>query len=149
MSPIQRARRKLDNWRLWMVIAYVGLAACIVFLYALQRNQAQADAERAAARESQAATEVSRCLQQVTSAPQVARVLRVIDLVVTNSILANEAALEADPDSDLTPVRQASLARLRPGRVELRKFIEATEEAAPTMKDCRELAVSLGIDPPR
>ncbi len=110
-------------------------------------RQSQADTVRAADKKSQSTTQVGQCFQQVKNAPQVLRILGIVDILASNSIIANQQALEAQPTGDLAKTRQDSLERLIPARNDLRAFIRRTAENAPTKQTCNELAANLGVDP--
>ncbi len=110
-------------------------------------RQTQSETIRVADKKAQSISQVSQCFTSVKNAPQVLRILGIVDILATNSIKANQAAIEADPGSPLTKTRQDSLDRLEPARNSLRAFIRRTAENAPTTQTCTKLAADLGVDP--
>lgn len=116
-----------------------------ISIYTVVR-QTQADAVRTADRKAQAASEVGNCYQQVENFPRTLLILNLIDGLATNSILANQQALKADPDSELTPTRKASLERLVPARESLRDVIGIAEAQKPTREKCEKMALELGVE---
>src|SRR3954471_21842004 len=46
-SLVTRLVRKADNWKVWVGIAYFGLALTIVWLFFLNQNQARVSAHQA------------------------------------------------------------------------------------------------------
>ncbi len=132
----------------------VGMCAIIVMLslglsaWTFVR-QSQADTIRAADKKAQAITQVGQCFQQVKNSPQVLRILGIVDILASNSITANQQALEAQPEGALAKTRRDSLSRLEPARNDLRQFIRRTAENAPTKQSCKDLADRLGVDPSR
>ncbi len=110
-------------------------------------RQTQSETIRVADKKAQSIAQVAQCFTSVKNSPQVLRILGIVDILATNSIKANRAAIEADPGSPLTETRQDSLDRLEPARNDLRAFIRRTAENAPTTKSCTELAADLGVDP--
>lgn len=125
----------------WVVVGSLGLSAWTFV------RQSQADTVRAADKKSQSTTQVGQCFQQVKTAPQVLRILGIVDILASNSIIANQQALEAQPTGPLAKTRRDSLARLEPARNDLRQFIRRTAENAPTRQSCTALARTLGVDP--
>lgn len=125
-----------------LVATSLGLSA-VTFV-----RQSQADTIRTADRKAQAVSQVATCRRRVEDAPKVVRILGLVDLLATNSIIANKEALAtARPGDPLTPVRKASLRRLEPARDALRQFIDSTVSEAPTAESCAELAQMLGVEP--
>lgn len=147
MSPIDYARSRSVTF--WLRIMGIVVIACFALVIWTIVRQSQAEAVRSADLKAQAVSEVSACFERVQNAPRVVRILDLVDLLATNSILANEAALIAEPEGELAPIRRDSLERLRPARADLRGFIASTKQSAPSMKDCRDLAVRLGVDTDR
>lgn len=125
-----------------IVVVSLGLSAWTFV------RQSNADAIRQADRKAQSTTQVGQCFQQVKNAPQVMRILEIVDILASNSITANKQALDASDAGDpLRATRIASLKRLVPARNDLRAFIRRTAEQAPTTKQCNQLADELGVDP--
>lgn len=125
-----------------VVVASLALSA-ITFV-----RQSQADTVRAADRKSQDTTLVGQCFSQVKNAPGFVRILGIVDILATNSIKANQQALDASgPNDPLRKTRQDSLRRLEPARQDLRVFIKRTKAGTPTTKACNTLAANLGVDP--
>ncbi len=110
-------------------------------------RQTQTETIRVADKKAQSIAQVSQCFTSVKTAPQVLGILGIVDILATNSIKANQAAIQADPESPLTKTRQDSLDRLEPARNSLRAFIRRTAENAQTTQSCNKLAADLGVDP--
>ncbi len=99
-------------------------------------RQTQSETIRVADKKAQSISQVSQCFTSVKTAPQVLRILGIVDILATNSIKANRAK-----------TRQDSLDRLEPARNDLRSYIRRTAENAPTAQSCAQLAADLGVDP--
>ncbi len=110
-------------------------------------RQTQSETIRVADKKAQSIAQVAQCFTSLKTSPQVLAILGIVDILATNSIKANQAAIAADPNSPLTKTRQDSLARLEPARNNLRAFIRRTAENAPTAQTCQTLAGELGVDP--
>ncbi len=124
-------------------LAIASLAVgCVGFV-----RQSKSDAIRQADQKVQAVTQVNRCRQQVADAPKIIRILGLMDILATNSIIANQEAIETQPDSPLLGTRLDSLDRLRPARKDLRDYIESTKKQIPTVETCDDLARQLGVKP--
>lgn len=138
---MQRTRTKVIVY----VCGGVVLASFALSAWTFVR-QGQADAVRTADEKARAVSQVESCRQQVASLPRVLRILELVDVLATNSILANQQALETSPPTDaLTPIRQASLRRLLPARADLRRYVKETKHRAPTRASCNRLADELGV----
>lgn len=104
---------KLDSWRLWVGVAYFGLAA-LAIVFAIIVSGIQADQARDAAyRDARAAAEYERCLDSVPVFEQVNRYLDgVRDLA--SVLVSNAAALLAETPANhpMRPVRQQNFEKL-------------------------------------
>lgn len=151
------ARVQLDSWRFWIGVAYAGIVllfVCILVLFSKQINSQARERERAAADVAAAtaqakianAAQVGSCVTAWRTAPNVLRILDLLDVLASNSIIANTAALQQDPGSPLTDVRKASLRRLAPAPGTIRVFRDATLKDKRTLTECRALAKKLGVD---
>ncbi len=139
-------RRIKKTQTLVFVCAWIVVASLVLSAWTFVR-QSNADTVRAADRKAQSIAQVSQCFQSVKNAPQVLRILGIVDILATNSITANQEALAAQPTGPLAETREDSLKRLIPARNDLRAFIRRTAEQAPTAKSCMKLAARLGVDP--
>lgn len=144
LVPLERSIRRTRR-TVWISTS-LAIAALAIGCVGLVR-QSQSEAVRLADQKAQAVTQVNRCRQQVTDAPKILRILGLMDILATNSIIANQEAIDAQPDSPLTDTRRDSLARLRPARQDLRNYISGTKEQIPTEATCDDLAKQLGVTP--
>lgn len=145
----RRIRRRLDDWRFWVGVAYFGLAAVVMGLYLLFGRQSAEAAKRAAIQRASALSEVSNCANSVKNAPVGRGFIATQRAIITNSILTTTAALQAEDANDpLRHVRLASLARLEAGRMNLNRLNAIFIATTPTKAKCNRLAVKLGIKLP-
>ena len=102
---------------------------------------------QAADRKSASTAQVNQCYVSVRNAPAVFRILDLIDVLATNSIIANTQALAtSEPNDPLTNIRRQSLERLLPARAQLRTFGAEAKVQTPTVSACHKLAQQLGVD---
>lgn len=141
----KQTRVRLDSWRFWMVVAYVGLAiilGCVIYLFS---KQSQDESDRRAAAKVANTAQVTSCISSYRQAPNTLRVLDLLDVLADNSIQANEEALKADPTGPLAQIRKNSLLRLKPAVPTIRLFRETTILNQRTLKQCQELAFKLDV----
>ena len=142
-------RERLDNWRLWVGVAYFGLAAVVVALFFINRDISRQQADSAAKARSASATQVRSCVDAVRNKPDVDGLLDAIRFNIadriTVTVAANEAAAADDP---LTNVRASSLTRLHDKLDKLDAFIAKVNDRTPTRSECNEMAVDLGLNKP-
>lgn len=142
-------RERLDNWRLWVGVAYFGLAAVVVSLFFLNRDISQQQAESAAKARSAAATQVRSCADAVRNKPDVDGLLDAIRFNIADRITVNVAANKAAaPDDPLVGVRQSSLDRLHQKLDALDAFIAKVDKRTPTKRECNQMAVRLDVAKP-
>lgn len=142
-----KVRHRLDNWKFWMLIAYFGLVFVMVWLFFLNRQTAEQAAARQAQQKAANTAQVADCYQALRNAPALMGILDSVDLLAESSMKSSKAALQADPDSLLTPVRRASIERLERAREGVAVFAKAMVEQTPTLPECNHLAARLGVDP--
>lgn len=142
-------RELLDSWKFWVGVAYAGLAAVVVALFILFEQQSNETARRIAIQRSTAEASLSACVNGVKNAPVVAGFLDSHRAIITNSILATTAAIQASPANDpLLPVRQASITRLQKALRNVDELDELVANTTPTRARCDTLAATLGLPPP-
>lgn len=150
-------RVNMDSWRLWMMVAFAGIVLlfiCVLVLFAKQTNANARERERISADKVAAATQariannnqVQSCVASYRSSPNVLRILDLLDVLANNSIAANTAAREQDPNSPLDEVRKQSLIRLRPAPRTILTFRLAVKKDQRTKKECEALAKKLHVD---
>jgi len=140
-------RHKLDNWKLWMGIAYFGLVAVVVVL-TLDWSRTNAEVARTtrivAARHAEVVANADAQYQQcVKSIPLFTRVNNFIRGVerIERALLQNSEAshLATPPGSALYDAQVTNIIRLR-------EAIRAARQVAfhvPSMQQCRELRARL------
>lgn len=146
MMTEREARAKLDSWRLWISIAFAGIAILTIGMIYLVSAKFSQDADRRAQQKVANATQVVTCITAARSAPNVLRLLDLLGVLARNSIIANQAALKTDPKGPLSKVRKDSLRRLRPSLSTISVFRKATIKSRRTIAECRALATKLGVD---
>lgn len=121
MTREEQARHRLDNWKLWVGIAYFGLSAVVVALFFINQNtqgavahQARDEATHHAEIVANATSQYHQCL---TSIPVFGQINNFIDGVreVEETLVVNSAAVVAstprmDPEYK---TRVENLQRLR------------------------------------
>lgn len=135
-------RHRLDNWKFWVAIAYLGLAATVVGLFFINQStqntvakQAKDEAIHAAEIASNAKAQYTQCL---TSSPLLEKINDFIDgvRIVEHSLILNSRANlgstnKKDPQYK---VRQANLNRL----VRASKVADSVDFPVPTKAQCKE-----------
>ena len=145
MTREERLRYRLDNWKLWVGIAYFGLIFVIMALFFLNRDISQAQADRAAEQKSSQIAQVQTCRQRAQTGPDVQAIITLVRLNAENTIAAAKAAIATDPDGPLTEVRLASIARSERNLDRMTRFQQAISEQTPTLDECNALAKKLGV----
>lgn len=141
------AREFLSIWQFWMVLAFFGLAAVLVYSIHLSNVQTRQEAARVATAKAANTTQVAQCFDTVKNAPIVRGFLLSHEDLIKNGILANKAALAVAPDLDpLHTVRVESLRRLRKAKVNADKLKRLIKKTTPTRVKCFRLAHNLNID---
>lgn len=151
------AQVRLDSWRVWMMVAFAGIVLlfiCVLVLFAKQQNANARERDRTQAAKTEAlaqakianSNQVGACVAAYRSAPNVLRILDVLDVLAGNSLMANRDALKREPDSPLTPIRRASLKRLGPAPHTIQVFRDATIKDQRTLAECKALATKLHVD---
>lgn len=151
------ARIRMDSWRFWMMAAFAGIVLlfiCVLVLFAKQQNANARERGRTQVAKSEAvaqakianSNQVGACVAAWRSAPNVLRILDVLDVLAGNSIIANQQALQQDPGSPLTPIRKASLRRLQPAPRTIEAFRGAVKKDQRSLGECRALARKLHVD---
>lgn len=143
----RKARNFLDDWRVWMGIAYLGLALLIVWLFFLNRDIAREQAARAATSRATAVTSLDNCYRMVDNNPDLLAIIDAVALTAQNSITSSLAALAIDPHGQLAPVRRASIKRSQMALAAASKFRSQILRTTPTEERCRALAERLGLVP--
>lgn len=146
MMSERQARARLDSWRFWITMFGFGLAILTVGMIYLVNAKFSQDADRRAQQKIANTAQVSTCVASARSTPGVLRVLDLLDVLTTNSILSNKGALKADPNGPLSDVRKKSLERLRPALPAIKEFRTATKAGQRMISDCRALAAKLAVD---
>lgn len=148
MSAIEvRARHFLDNWKLWVGIAYFGMATMVVALFFLNRDISREQAKSAAESRSQSVAAVNNCYEAIRNAPSVRGLLAAIELAPRNSIEANEAAIAAsDPGDPLIAVRKASVVRSQKALATVQRSRRKYEKTIPSQAKCDALATKLDVE---
>lgn len=138
-----------DDWRPWVTIAYFGLVGTVVALFFLFSKTNREESARQAVKHSADQAKVTACAASARSAPVLEEVLRSIRNLATNSLLTNEAALDATPANDpLTIPREQSVIRAKKAQAALGAFLARVKARTPTLASCRALARRLGAQVP-
>ena len=146
----RQTREFLADWRLWMVIAYLGLVSVIVALFVLFGRTAHEEAARAAAASAAAVTQVGQCFTAVKNGPVTKGFIDAHEAVIDNSLIANRAALAASPKDDpLRQIRVRSIIRLQAAQNNVKELRSLIAASTPTEKRCVHLARMLRVDPTR
>jgi hypothetical protein len=143
---VRNARVKLDSWRFWIGVAYFGLVLLFVCILVLFSKQSDANARERTKLATANSASVGACVSAWRSAPNVLRILDLLDVLAYNSIKANRAAIEQDPMSPLTPIRRASLKRLAPAPQTIEVFRRGTKKDQKTLAECKMLAAKLHVN---
>lgn len=145
-----RVRNFLSDWHLWMAVAYFGIIAILVWQISLSNRQGREEAARTATAKAAASTQVGQCFTAVKNAPVAAGFIDAHEALITNSLLANEQALEVSAPSDpLRAIRVASIVRLKKADENVKDLRRLIAESTPTEKKCIALARTLGVDASR
>lgn len=139
-------RDELDSWKIWVMVAYAGIVLLFIATIYLVSSKLSQDADRRAQTKIANATQVTTCIVSARSTPNILKFLDLIDVLASNSIIANRAALAADPNGPLADIRKDSLHRLRPAASTIKSFREATLRSRRTISDCKALAKKLDVE---
>lgn len=134
--------RFLDNWKLWMGIAYVGLAIAVVWLFILNGDttrtaaaNARDEAVRIAEVQTSAETSYNQCVGSIPTLRKLSTYLEgqneIAAVIVTNSAANLAITLKTDP---MYATRKGNLERLRDAKA---KVGAITSLPVPTVKDCK------------
>lgn len=136
-----RQIKKIDNWKFWIGIAYIGLAATVIWLFFLNQRSSQTQARQArdeavhqAESESALAAQRSSCLDSI---PTLQRINVFVDGVHDlHAVLEqnSKALLDAAP-ADQRKVRLANWLRIKATV----KKVAGIHFPVPTRAECRAL----------
>lgn len=115
-----RWRERLDDWRVWMAIAYFGLVFVIVALYVLNAKAAHVEAKAAAEQaaitlrqRTEAETTYRACVASITELSRISQHLGGVNDLAAAVLENTGRALNATPRTDpLYPVRAGNFERL-------------------------------------
>ena len=134
---VANVRRRLDNWRLWVVVAYLGLILGVVLLAVTLTSIGEVRAESARAeaiRQATASSSLQRCLEGIQLGDRVNTYLAgVRELAVILVANAEDALAETPRDSPMYEVRRTTVDRLRLSNAAIQQF---TEFPVPTAQEC-------------
>jgi hypothetical protein len=146
VNPLTRSlscvRRFMDNWKFWMLIAYVGLVGLFLFGFALNNRTARAqalaarnDAVRVAERRAAATAAYQRCVGSIVPTQRVStHVAGVNDLA---EILLANAIRNHNVTPRSSPQWETQLVNIRFLRMAVRKVAAVKSFPAPTKAECR------------
>lgn len=140
--------RRVDRYRFFMWLAYVGIAVAIVIAIRAtvrtnheEARQRLSDAQRVAETRAAATQQVATCFASVKNAPVVAGFIAGQRALIVNGIDGNEAALKLpNQDPKLAAVRRASLRRLLVAKANNDVLAALIASTTPTRKSCVTLA---------
>lgn len=147
MTKEQRWRYRLDNWRVWVGIAYFGIALMIVALFFLNRDVTREQTARAATQRAAAVAQLENCYRQVDNNPDLVAIIDAVRLNAENSLTTAKAALAVDPSGPLAQVRRDGIDRARLAIAAAHEFREQILSSTPTLTSCNSLAISLDLPP--
>lgn len=144
-------RRFLDDWRFWMVIAFVGLAGTVVGLVVTFNQNAQDRAAREAASRANDNNDVNTCFNRATAAPTTARILGIFEDFIDQRLIEVQTMIDITPSNNVVRLLQLNQSRRRYERSkeDVQGYIVFTRENAPTLKECRILAEKLDVPIPK
>lgn len=126
-------QRVLDSWRFWMGVAYFGLAACVVGLFFLYWQGADA-------REDVVNERVVTCVKEADAIPSTLGLIQAVADSLRGQIYQAEADIangDVHARTDLVAFRASY------GKVLI--FRKQYLMSAPSAQDCRDLAKDLGV----
>jgi hypothetical protein len=142
-----RVRNFLNDPRVWVGIAYFGLAAVVVALYVAFGRIAKEDASRAALERANAVAAVNSCFTALKQAPVVDGFIDSVELLISDEILTTKQVLAAEaPGDPLRAARQKSLVRLNVAKGNADVLRELIDKTTPTKEKCMRLALRLNVD---
>lgn len=112
-----------------------------------EKRLAAAEATSNAEKQTENATRVGTCFSRASSGPAVQQILDGILTIANVQVDATRTAIQLQPDSDLTPARKRTVARLTKARGALLRFSDRVRVDTPTVTSCKRLAKKLGVDP--
>lgn len=149
MTRTEKTRSVLSDWRFWITSFGFGLGAVVVALYLAFGRIAHEEAFRAAAAKAANATQVGQCFTSEKNGPVTRGFIAAQGALIENSLLANQAAIKAQPNDPLTAVREHSLTRLRAAKKNANELRELIDKSIPTKTRCVRLARMLHVDASR
>jgi hypothetical protein len=143
------AREFLSDWRFWTGVAYFGIVCTIVALFVLFNRTAREDAYRVASTRAAATAQVVTCFASSKTAPVVRGFLTAHEVVIENSLIANQAALKLlGPRDPLYPILADSIVRLDEAKANAHDLIRLFGKTTPTRTSCTQLAHRLNVTVP-
>lgn len=138
-----RTVRKLDNWKVWVGVAYFGLALTVVWLFFLnqsqsrvQAHQARDEAVRTAEADSAAVAQRTQCLASIPSLGRINRfVAGVKDLHSVLERNSHAVFLATPKDDPAYAVRKANWLRVK----STVSKVSGVHFPVPTVKQCKAL----------
>ncbi len=136
-----RVRDWLDDWKVWVAVAYFALAAMVVALYFINArttrtlsNQAAAAAQVAAEKQAVTQSDYRACIASIPQLAQVNQFVHGVQLL-HRSLLANSKATHAvtEPGTPLYRQQIVNIARLRVSVAAVNGILFP----APTAAECR------------
>lgn len=150
-SGIERTlRERLDNWRVWVGIAYFGLAAVVVALFFVNQNtqsavahQARDEATHRAEIHANAVSQFNQCLASI---PVLTKINGFIagDRIIRNTLVTNseKVYLATPAASPQFAVRKANWLRLKEARADAYEV----QFPVPSKESCRVLKAKLLLE---
>ena len=132
--------QRLDNYKVWSMIAYAGLLAVGIWAYSNQHATTSVIAKRKADVAANAAAQYTTCVKSIPILTEFGRFIHGVDEVFLVLVENAIASHQATPHQ--TAVYRAqiqNLARLRDGV----RSVKGLTIPAPTMKKCRALRARL------
>lgn len=150
MTRLERnAREYLSDWRVWMGVAYFGLAMTVVALWILFGRTAHEEALRTSSARASAATQVGQCFTSRKNAPIIEGFLRAHETLIDNSVRVTRESLGLGRTDPLHKIREQSLKRLLAAKRNAELLARRITKATPTKAACVRLARRLNVDPSR
>lgn len=139
-------RFRVDNWRFWMTIAYVGISIGLVGAFVALEKASSEEAKRVAEQRASAIQQVTTCFGGVTNAPVVAGFIAGQKALISNSLDGNRAALKIKGEpAKLVKIRHQSITRLTSAETNVNILAALIKKTTPKKTDCIKLAVKTHV----
>lgn len=135
----------LDNWRFWIIVAYILLAALIILLFRINSDIAKENANEAAQAKAFAVSRVEACRAAIRVVPDQLVTLGTVERLARAARDTLQDLVDQMPNSPLTPTRVRAIQRYDNSLEQLAAYALRIANEAPSPEECQKLGQQLGV----